>query len=194
MNYKVVASEYAPNLYRLTYRAAYLILLIGCSTAIFAQNPSGPASSAAASEFRVTHILGLEGAKDNSKGELSVKDNAVQFQKNGSPAVQVSISSIQDVLLGEQSKQLGGTAATIGKAGTPFGGGRAISLFAHKKYDTLTLEYVDANGGFHGAIFQLNTGQGQALKNELVAKGAHVTPAADQTAKQNSPEVNSESK
>jgi len=193
MNCSLVGSEHGPDSYRLIYRAAYLIL-IGCSTAMLAQNPSGPTSSAGVSEVRVTHILGLEGAKDNSKGELSVKDNAVQFQKNGSPAVQVSISSIQDVLLGEQSKQLGGTAATLGKAGTPFGGGRVISLFAHKKYDILTLEYVDGNGGFHGAIFQLDTGHGQTLKNELVANGAHVTVAEDQTAKQNTPEVKSEGK
>ena len=31
----------------------------------------------------------------------------------------------------------------LGKAAAPFGGGRVVSLFAHKKYDTLTLEYVD---------------------------------------------------
>ena len=31
----------------------------------------------------------------------------------------------------------------IGKAAAPYGGGRVVSLFAHKKYDTLTLEYVD---------------------------------------------------
>ena len=60
---------------------------------------------------------------------------------------------------------------TLGKAATPFGGGRVVSLFAHKKYDTLTLVYADANGGIHGAIFQLNKGQGEVLRNELVAKG-----------------------
>ena len=44
----------------------------------------------------------------------------------------------------------------IGKAAAPYGGGRVVSLFAHKKYDTLTLEYVDVDGGVHGAIFQVS--------------------------------------
>jgi hypothetical protein len=52
---------------------------------------------------------------------------------------------------------------TVGKVAAPYGGGRVVSLFSHKKYDTLTVEYVDDNGGLHGAIFQLTKGQAQAL-------------------------------
>jgi len=194
MNCSTIASEHAPHPYRLIYRTAYLILLIGCSTAMLAQNSSKPAGSTAASEVRAIHLLGFEGAKNNAKGELSIKDNELQFQKDGSPAVPVNIGSIQDVLLGEESRETGGTAATLGKTATPFGGGRVISLFAHKKYDALTVEYLDGNGGFHGAIFFLDKGQGQAFKDELVAKGAHVTQTENQSARQSSPEVNSESK
>jgi len=47
---------------------------------------------------------------------------------------------------------------TLGEAAAPFGGGRVVSLFAHKKYDTLSLEYVDTDGGIHGAIFQPKEG------------------------------------
>ena len=39
---------------------------------------------------------------------------------------------------------MGGLPLTLGEAAAPYGGGRVVSLFAHKKYDTLTLEYVDA--------------------------------------------------
>lgn len=194
MNRRVVASQHAPDPYCLAYRTAFILLLLGCSTVLPAQNSHGPTSSTAASEVRATQLLGLEGVKNNTKGELSIKDNTVQFQKEKSSAVQVDIGSIQDVVLGEQSKQSGGTAATVGKTATPFGGGRVISLFSHKKYDILTLEYLDSNGGFHGAIFQLDKGQGQIFKNELAAKGAHVTEAADQTAKQGGLEVTSENK
>jgi hypothetical protein len=81
---------------------------------------------------------------------------------------------------------------TLGKAAVPFGGGRAISLFAHKKYDTLALEYVDSNGGVHGAIFQVNKGQAEILRNDLVAKGAHV--GENEPIKQSNAEVSSESK
>jgi len=80
----------------------------------------------------------------------------------------------------------------IGKAATPYGGGRVISLFAHKKYDTLTLEYVDAEGGIHGAIFQLDQGQGELVRNELVARGVASSPGEEKPAKQSITEVTHE--
>ncbi len=194
MNCKVVASKHAPYPYCPIYRAACLILLLWCGTLMLAQSTGGPTSSAPVSEIRATHLLGLEGASNNAIGELSIKDNELQFRKRGRPTVQLNIGCIQEVSLGEESRQVGGLPMTLGKAGTPYGGGRVISLFGHKKYDTVTLVYQDTNGGFHGAIFQLDKGQGQVLKNELVAKGAHVALAENQTAKQSIPEVKSESK
>ncbi len=83
---------------------------------------------------------------------------------------------------------------TLGTAAVPYGGGRVVSLFAHKKYDTVTLEYWDANGGFHGAIFQMNKGQGSTLRDQLAARGVHVTPNEVEPAKQSTAEVASESK
>jgi hypothetical protein len=64
---------------------------------------------------------------------------------------------------------------TLGKAAAPYGGGRVVSLFAHKKYDTLAVQYVDADGGIHGAIFQLHKGEEELFRNELLAKGARVS-------------------
>jgi hypothetical protein len=194
MNRRAVASEQMQDPYFLIHRTALLTLLIWVSTGMLAQNSGGQTSSAAASETNVTHVLGFEGTSNNAKGKLSIQGSAVQFQKGADTAAQVNISSIQDVILGEQSKQLGGLPMTLGKAATPYGGGRVISLFAHKKYDTLTLVYFDTNGGLHGAIFQLNKGRGQAIRDELVAKGAHVTPAEDEPAKQSTPEAKSENK
>ena len=71
--------------------------------------------------------------------------------------------SIQDIFVEDEDKQVGGTAMMLGKAAVPYGGGRVVSLFAHKKYDILTLEYLDSSGGLHDAIYQLNKGQGQFL-------------------------------
>ena len=195
MNRMAVSSKYDPNAGCLINRLlACTILFVWCSTAMLSQNPSGPASAAQSPGIRVTHVLGLEGASSNAQGNLTIQDKAMQFQKGGGAATQVSIDSIQDVFLGEQSKQFGGLPMTLGKAATPFGGGRVISLFSHKKYDTLTVEYLDVNGGLHGAIFQLNKGQGQVIKNELVAKGVHVTEVEIQPKKQSTSEVKSESK
>jgi len=170
--------------------AAFLILLVGASAAAFAEDGSAAAKSQVS--IRATHLLGFEGVKDNSTGTLTIAGDELRFQKNGKPASQVKIESIQDVSLGDQSKQVGGLPMTVGKAAVPFGGGRAVSLFAHKKYDTVTLEYVDSQGGAHGAIFQLNKGQGKTLKDELVAKGARV--ADKDNTKQSAAEVSSENK
>ena len=170
------------------------LLLIFCSAAAFAQNAVRPTDSPEPLNIRTTHLLGFEGAKNNAHGTLSFQGDALQFQKGEKPAALVKVSSIQDVFRGDQSKEVGGIPMTLGKAAVPFGGGRAISLFAHKKYDTLTLEYVDANGGIHGAIFELRKGQAEVLRNELVARGAHVSRPQDESAKQSTAEVSSEGK
>ena len=196
MNRTVVPWEHTPHAHFLIPRRvlACLILFTWCSVAALAQNASQPTNLTAPFSARVTHLLGFEGAPTNTNGTLSIQDSVLQFQKGGKPAVGVKIASVQDVFLGEQSKQVGGLPMTLGKAAAPYGGGRVVSLFAHKKYDTLTLEYVDANGGIHGAIFQLNKGQGEALRNELVARGAHVSQSEDEATKQSTAEVPSENK
>jgi len=64
---------------------------------------------------------------------------------------------------------------TVAKMGVPYGGGRVLSLFSHEKVDSLTLEYRDANGALHGAIFSMPLGQAAALKKQLVDLGAHAS-------------------
>jgi len=188
MNRRIISTRNAPDLFLVS------IVLLWCSTAALAQSTGQSAKSTTPVSIRGTHLLGFENAKNNANGTLSIQEDGLQFQKDGKPTEQVKIASVQDIFLGEQSKQVGGTAMTLGKAAVPFGGGRAVSLFAHKKYDTLALEYVDSNGGMHGAIFQLNKGQAEILRNELVAKGAHVSESANEPVKQSNAEVSSESK
>ena len=127
--------------------------------------------------IRATHVLGLEGVANNAGGTLSIQKDALQFQKSPGLTTQISVGSISNVSLGEQDKQVGGTPMALGRAATPFGGGRVIGLFSHKKYDTLTVEYLDTNGGLHGAIFQLDKGKAQVIRDALVAGGAHFTRA-----------------
>jgi len=182
--------------YALTGRPAVVLLslLIWLSVTALAQNAGQANTSTAPFSIRATHLLGFESAPDNASGTLSIQENALQFQKDGKPAVQVKIASVQDVFLGEESRQVGGLPMTLGKTAAPFGGGRVVSLFAHKKYDTVSLEYVDANGGAHGAIFQLNKGQGEILKNELISRGAHVSHRESESTKECTTEVADESK
>jgi hypothetical protein len=171
----------------------YLLILICCGAGLMAQNHDG-ATAASGSAMRVTHVLGFESISNNANGEISIQEHTLRFQKSDGSNAQVSVASIQNLSLGVQDKQMGGTAAALGRAATPYGGGRLISLFSHKKYDTVTLEYLDPMGGFHGAIFQLNKGQGSVLKNELVAEGVHVTDIENQLTKPNTPGAKNENK
>jgi hypothetical protein len=83
---------------------------------------------------------------------------------------------------------------TVAKVAAPYGSGRVIGLLAHKKYDTVTLEYLDPNGAFHGAIFQLNKGQGEVLQSGLEAEGAHITRPEDETTVRRTQETRNEVK
>ena len=147
---------------------------------------------------RATHVLGFEGMKRKVGGDISIEGGNLRFQPSvvakcvdpdATHAAQISISSIQNVSLGEQDKQVGGTPMTLGKAAVPFGGGRVISLFSHKKYDDIALIYRDDDGGIHGAILQLPAGQGTKLRDELVSQGARVGPQSDPANGKAVPEV-----
>ena len=164
--------------------------LVLCSgIGALAQSPAAQLNANAPFSVRATHVLGLPNTKNNCQGTLSIQNNALRFQKHGNPDAQVDIASVRALFLGEESKQVGGLPVKLGKAAAPYGGGRVVSLFAHKKYDTLTLEYVDSDGGVHGAIFEVTKGQGEVVRNELVARGVSSSSGEDQATKQSTSEV-----
>jgi len=169
-------------------------VLICCSLTAPAQKITQRGDTSAPFSTRATHLLGFANARNNSAGTLSVQDDSLQFQQNGRTGEKVKIALVRDVLLGEESKQVGGLPMTLGKAAAPYGGGRVVSLFSHKKYDILTLEYVDSDGGIHGAIFQLTKGQGELVKNELIAQGATISSRQDQSTKESAAEAGHENK
>jgi hypothetical protein len=144
------------------------------------QTQSASESPVAGTAIQVTHVLGFESAQHNANGELRIQGSALQFQRAEGPAEQVSISSIRNIFLGQEDTQVGGMPMMLGKSAVPYGGGRVVSLFSHKKYDSLTVEYLDKNGGLHGAIFRLSKGQGRTFRRDLVANGAHTAPIDDQ--------------
>jgi hypothetical protein len=162
-----------------------LLLCSGIGT--LAQSTAPPLNGETSFSIRAHHLLGLPNTKNDCKGTLSIQDNLLQFQQSGKPIAQVDIASVRHVFLGEESMQVGGLPMKIGKAAAPYGGGRVVSLFAHKKYDTLTLEFVDSDGGVHGAIFQVTKGQGERVRNELLARGASSSPGEGRASNQNNP-------
>src|SRR5882757_5850465 len=176
-------------------RALWLsTILICCGLTAPAQQITQRGDTSASFSARATHLLGFANARNNSTGTLSVQDDSLQFQQNGKPGATVKIALVRDVFLGAESKQVGGLPMTLGKTAVPFGGGRVVSLFAHEKYDTLSLEYVDDDGGIHGAIFQLKKGQAELVKNALVAQGVTISFHQDQLTTESATEARHENK
>jgi hypothetical protein len=127
----------------------------------------------------VTHVLGLEGVKRNTKGTVFVDDAAVRFMA-GSSRAEIPLEQIQDVFTGDDSQRVvGGTLQTLSMF-APYAGGRFLSLFRHK-IDLLTIEYRDANGALHGVVMTLPDGKAAVVKKQMVERGARasVPPSAE---------------
>jgi hypothetical protein len=137
-----------------------------------ANSQTQPQRSAPGLPVHVTHVLGFENVPRNARGDLLIEGDDLRFQRNGSSTAQISLGSIRSIFVGGEDRQVGGMPLTLGKAAVPFGGGRVVSLFSHKKYDSVALEYRDANGGQHAAIFRFSEREGEIFKMDLVARGA----------------------
>ena len=134
-------------------------------------------------DHRVRLVIGLDAAKRNLMGDLTVHDGALEF-KTGKPGQEVvskvAASSVDDVFIGTESTQVRGKTATVAKVasyGAPFETGRALPLLMRNKVDILTLSYHDSDGSLHGAIFALPIGQAEGMREQLVKAGAHASPA-----------------
>jgi hypothetical protein len=153
---------------------AAAVVLVATEALALTQQATTAQASQSASMPNVKCVIGLENIKPNTRGTLSVLPSGLEFATSKTKA-NISTVSIQDIYTGQESRQdVSGPAGTLAKAGIPYGGGRFVSLFSHK-VEVLTVEYVDANGGFHGTIFVLAPGKASVVKDQLVAQGAKVT-------------------
>ena len=118
-------------------------------------------------------VMGMTGVKNNSKGRLEITEGTLSF-KSAKNSATVSVGCIDDVVTGRDSERvLHGTVGTLSML-APYGGGRALSLL-RTKLDTITIKYRDLNGGLHGAIFTMHPGEAAAVKQALLARGAHTS-------------------
>lgn len=107
-------------------RVGLALLILLALLMASANGQSQSENSAAAPFMHVTHVLGFEDVRRNVRGDLSIQDDALRFQRDGNPTSQVTITSIQNIFLGEQDKQVGGVPMMLGKAALPYGGGRMV--------------------------------------------------------------------
>lgn len=123
---------------------------------------------------KAVQLTGLVGVKDNTKGSLTVENGELHFVHSKS-STDLAPRSMQDVVTGSDSQRVvGGTLGTLSMF-APYGGGRFLSLF-RSKLDTLTIQYLDADGGLHGAIFTTTpVGTAEVTKDALVGLGARTS-------------------
>jgi hypothetical protein len=125
-------------------------------------------------ETQAVQVIGFAGLKENTKGRLTVVNGTLRFIYAKGNA-DVAAVSIEDVVTGKDSQRvIGGTFGTVASLAAPYGSGSALPLL-RKKVDTLTIQYRDADGGLHGAIFTMPWGKADPIKKELVAQGAHTS-------------------
>jgi hypothetical protein len=151
------------------------LVLTATAATSFSRRPSAGTQDLASDTIPdVKCVIGLDDIKPGAKGTLTLLPTGLEFS-TGKKMADINTTSIQDVFTGRESRQdVSGMGGTLVEAAIPYGGGRVVSLFSHK-VDVLAVEYVDSNGGFHGAIFVLSAGKATAFKNQLVAHGAKVS-------------------
>jgi hypothetical protein len=163
-------------------------LILGCSLMSFTATPAlGQAAATPPApgvvQANVKLVIGGQTIKNNSQGTLSVVGNSLLFATDKSK-VEVEATSIQDISTNEDSRQTITGAAHLATMAIPYGGGRVLSLFSHQ-VDVLTVEFKDADGGYHGAVFVLPQGQAAPFKKQLVAMGAKATVPLEEPAATN---------
>jgi hypothetical protein len=160
---------------------ALLVLLFSAlATPSFAQK--------AADNVNVMQVVGLSGVKENTKGTLTIENGNLQFVHSKAKTV-VGTAAIQDVITGNDSQRMiHGFVGTLTMF-APYESGRFLSLF-RSKLDTLSIKYLDADGGLHGAIFSMPVGKAEQLKKMLLAQGAHTSVPVQDTASGPDPKTN----
>jgi hypothetical protein len=134
---------------------------------------SPPASAPVSAGGDIVHVMGFETVRHNAKGNLQFDSGQFSFTE-AKGKVSIAASSIQLLSTGGENQEVGGVPLALGKMAVPYGGGRFLSLFTHKKIDTLALEYRDSGGGLHGALFRMPKGRAGAIAGQLIAAGAPV--------------------
>ena len=134
------------------------------------QTSDAPQTTPSVTLPNVKLVIGGDTVKNNATGTLSVVGNVLQFTTDKA-TMQVQAPSILDMFTNEDSRQDITGAAKVATMAIPYGGSRVLSLFSHG-VDVFTVEFTDANGGYHGTIFVLPQKMAAPFKKQLVAMGA----------------------
>lgn len=159
------------------YVAVFLLAMLA---SLSAETPQTPVANP---NPNAVLILGT-GEKHSAHGILRTDNEGITFEHKGH-TTKIPTAVLEKVTVGSGLRETGGLPMTAAKIAIPYGGGRVVSLFAHVKYDTLTVEYRDENGAYHGALFNLPKGQGDPMQAALGAFTARPPAAAAASVQKN---------
>lgn len=102
------------------------------------------------------HVYGLPEAKPNEKGTLALSATDLTFTgKTGNLAI--LRKDLIAVSVGNQRVEMWGMKGRLLRMAIPDGGGLAAAAFMHHRVSVLTVEFSDSKGGYHGAVFYLQS-------------------------------------
>ena len=128
------------------------------------------------------HIAGLPEVRTNLKGSLTLTLEALVFTTKDT-SEPLPRARIVNVFIGDQRTLRGGTKGMVVRQAIPLafiaagaivgplavaGGGAAVGALTNKKVDLLTVEFIDAQDGYHGVVFQLPSQQAARIRDQLV--------------------------
>lgn len=134
-----------------------LFLSLCLSSLSHAAGMSGGGTQSSASDWsspHAEHVFGLPGAEAKEKGTLLITTTDIVFagEKNHSA---IPLQSIAAVSAGDERVELWGWKGRILRAAIPDGGGLVAATVMHHRVGMLTVEFNDAHGGYHCAVFYL---------------------------------------
>jgi hypothetical protein len=103
---------------------------------------------------KAEHVYGLPDIKKNKKGTLTLDADALTFTGTSGNA-SIPRLSVTAVSAGNERVEIWGMGGRILRMTIPNGGGIAAAAVMHHRIDMLTIEFKDAHGGGHSAVFFL---------------------------------------
>jgi hypothetical protein len=161
--------------------AGFALYLLACSLPLSAlgrpdaslPHDSSPIQTSGWSSTHAVHVLGMPDLEAKENGTLTITPQHLTFTGKSSSST-IDLPSIVALSAGNERVELWGVKGRLLRMAVPYGGGAAFATFMQHQRDMLTLEFVDHQGRYHGAVFYLPANEAeQALRNIAPTPLAH---------------------
>jgi hypothetical protein len=131
------------------------------------------------SSTHAVHVMGMPDARPKESGTLTITPHRLTFSGKSSTST-IPFPSIVALSAGDERVELWGIKGRLMRMAIPDGGGVALASVMHHKRDMLTVEFIDNQGGYHGSIFYLHSGEAEAALHSVTLQPSawHETQAS----------------